>query len=605
MAVSSITGITREGQPIEMASFRRSGVVHFVWNSEVNFSQRRLRWKPHDAADFTEVFGNLVTDFRNIAAAYIPSSDSLIMAWDDNSGGSGVENSRLFVARFNPTTGALLSGPTLLGPGTRPQMLYRNGVQGNSVVLVSFLSKTDDVLVRMTTDGGLSWTGGSPVLVNKVAQTTFLEAVSYGSNHLSIAQLGGDSRKLAEISAFSRTRPIMSIVKHPSVANQYFIGEPSRITSVPQSDNLRGGMVLLPDNSAIIKVDGDAQGVSDSIGGIALLTVTGTAFSVAASAGPTVGTNRNRIVQYSLTPSISANADLDASLPAVSLATSSSYAYVAQSVDSNPTGGQLKVIDLSALSTQNAFLTGISGRAVAVANFLSPRVIFAATTESSIQRIRVYSENGTTPTLLINAKLLLQASNITVAPHPTEALWALLYVSNQNRMSIMEYRGAASPLRVLDTITLVGGGEFLSVVRAANGNLVAAAGSAGILVFSPIGKTIAQLRVSPVVVQDWQPQVAVSLNQLVRPTAGNRFSQNRFYFICTGAGTTAVSEPSWAFSGSITDGGATWTAVAARDGIVTGVALDETLKRIYGVGLVGGSSNTQGRVWALEARGLI
>lgn len=605
MTVSSITGITKEGQPLEMASFKRSGIIYVAWNSEVSFVQRRVRWKPHDGADFTEVFADLVTDFRNIATVYLPSSDSVLLAWDDNTGVGGVENSRIFVARFNPLTGVRISGPTLLGPGTRPQMLYRGNVQGNSVILASFLSKTDDVLVRITTDGGLTWSGGAPVLVNKVVGTNFIEAVAYGEDHLSIAQLGGDNKKLSEISFFTRTRPLVSILKHPSNPDQFFIGEPSRITSVAQADNLRGGMALLPDNSAIIKIDGEAQGTSDSIGGIARVSVSGSAISVSASAGPTTGTNRNRIVQYSLTPSISSSADLDVSIPAVSLGVSSTFAYVAQNVESNPTGGQLKVIDLSNLATQNAFLTGVSGRAVAVANFLTPKVIFASTTESSIERIRVYSENGTTPTLLMNSKVSNRVNSIFVAPHLSNPAWAILYVSNSNRLSVMEYRGSSIPLRVLDTVTLTGGGQYLSVARASNGNIVAAAGIAGVVIFGPTGKTLAQLRVSPLVVADWRPQTAYSLNQLVRPTPENQFAQNRYYFRCSTAGTTAVSQPAWAFTGTMTDGSAVWTPVAERDGIVSGVALDETSKRIYCVGVVGGGSNTDGRVWVLNARGFL
>lgn len=605
MTVSSITGITKEGQPLEMASFKRSGIVYVAWNSEVNFVQRRVRWKPQDGADFTEVFANLVTDFRNIATVYLPSSDSVLLAWDDNTGVSGIENGRIFAARFNPTTGALISGPTLLGPGTRPQMLYRGNVQGNTVILASFLSKTDDVLVRITTDGGLSWSGGAPVLVNKVTGTNFIEAVAYGNNHLSIAQLGGDSKKLSEISFFTRTRPLSSILKHPSNADQFFISEPSRITTVPQADNLRGGAVLLPDNSGIVKIDGDAQGTSDSIGGIARVTVSGTAISVSNSAGPTTGTNRNRIVRYDLTPAISTSADLDVSLPAVSLGVSSTYAYIAQNLESNPVAGQLKVVDLSSLATQNAFLTGVSGRAVAVANFHTPPTIFASTTESSVERMRIYSENGTTPTLLMNAKISNRVNNIFVAPHLSNNAWALLYVSNANRLSVMEYRGASTPLRVLDTVTLTGGGQYMAVARASNGNIVAAAGVAGVIVFNPSGKTLAQLRVSPLVVADWRPQVAYSLNQIVRPTLDNQFAQNRYYFRCSTAGTSAVSQPAWSFTGPISDGTAVWTPVAERDGVVSGVALDETTKRIYCVGVVGGLSNTDGRVWVLNARGFI
>jgi hypothetical protein len=41
------------------------------------------------------------------------------------------------------------------------------------------------------------------------------------------------------------------------------------------------------------------------------------------------------------------------------------------------------------------------------------------------------------------------------------------------------------------------------------------------------------------------------------------------------------------------------------DSVAVDVALDETAKRIYAVGNVGGDLGTDGRVWILNAAGLI
>lgn len=605
MTVSAITGVTIEGQPQELASFLRSGILYVVWHSPNPLGQRKIRWKPHTSSDFTEVIADLTAPFRNISSLYHPATDSLLVSWDDGLWSPGVSNATIFVARFNVTTGAVISGPNIVGPGTRPQMMYRNNTPGDVFFMFSFLAKTDGVTVRTSTNGGSSWSEAAPVLTNKVIGTSFVEAVAYDDTHVSVAQLGGDSRALSEYGILRRTRPLSSILNHPSDSTRLFVGEPSRISSVSQNDNLRGNMVLSTDNLSILKIDGDAIGTSDSVGGIALLTKTGSAVPVSASAGPNPGTNRNRIVRYSLTPSLVSSADLDLNLPAVSLDVSASYGYIAQYLDSNPTGGQLKVIDLSLLSTQSAFLTGISGRCVAVAKFLTPNIIFAATTESSIERLRVYQENGMTPSLLVNYKLPLRANSISVTQHPDNTLWALLYVSTSQRLSIFEYRGSSSPLRLINSVTLIGGGQFFGITFAANGNIVASAGSAGVLVITPLGRVLAQLSVSGKVVNEWSPATVYSTGNIVKTRSQHQFSANRALFRATTGGTSAGMEPSWASSGTVQDNTVQWTFDGVIDGVATGVVVDNTAKNIYAVGTSGGPTGVDGRVWVLNARGLI
>lgn len=606
MTVSSISGISIEGQPQGLSAFLKAGIMHVVWFSVSGLALGRPRWKPHTGLYFTEVIGGLDAAFHNISACYVPSSDTVLLAWDDGSGEPGFVDGNIYFARFNSTTGALISGPTLAGDGSRPQLLYRNNVPGNSLLLFSYMKKTDDVTLRLSTNGGVSFGEAAPVLTNKVVNSGFVEAVPYDNDHVSIIQLGKDPRALAEFGLFKRTRPIVSILKHPTLADTYFIGEPSRITSVAQVDNLRGGMAFNLANTSIFKIDGDAQGTADGTGGIALLSVTsGTSMTVSASTGPSPGTNRNKIVQYSLVPVTGANADLDLSLPAVSLAVSTSYAYLAQYTEASPTGGQLKVVELANLSNQAAFLTGISGRATAVANFLSPVLIFTASTESSIERLRVYQENTTSPIILVNYKIPFRANALFVTAHPTNVAWALIYASTANRLTIYEYRGTTVPLRLLDSITLIGGGQLFNLTKAANGNLVAAAGNAGVLVLTPSGKTLAQIRVSGEVVDEWASGKAYVLGNLVRTRARHQFSANRYYFRVTTAGTSGGSEPQWAATGTMSDNTVVWTPVAMIDGVCTGVAVDDTLKRIYAVGVAGGNAGTDGRVWVLDARGLI
>lgn len=605
MTVSSITSVTLEGQPQELSAFLKGGVIYLVWYLSTAFVNSKVRWKPHTGLEFTEVVGNLEAPFHNISSCYVPAGDVVVVAWDDGTGIPGVSDGIIFTARFNAVTGALLSGPSALNDGSRPQLLYRNNTPGNSLLLFSYLKKTDGVTLRLSTDGGVSFGEAAPILTNKVVNSGFVEAVPYDNDHVSIIQLGRDPRALAEIGILKRTRPLVSILKHPTDSTKFFIGEPSRITSVAQVDNLRGGMVLNSANTAILKIEGDAQGTGDGFGSIAMVTVSGASLTISTSSGPNPGTNRNKIVQYSLVPVTGPNADLDVSLPATSLDVSSTLGYLAQYTEASPTGGQLKVVDLSNLSTQTAFLTGISGRAVAVANFLSPILIFAATTESGIERLRVYQENGTTPTLLANYKIPFKANALFLTAHPLNAAWAFVYASTAQRLTIYEYRGTVIPIRLVDSITLIGGGQLFGLAKAVNGNLVAAAGNAGVLILTARGKTLAQLKVSGEIVSEWVPNKSYLSGDLVRSRAQHPFSANRFYWKVTTPGTSGNAEPSWASSGTVSDNGVIWTPVGMIDGVCTGVMVDDTLKRIYAVGVAGGNAGTDGRVWLLNARGLI
>jgi len=336
------------------------------------------------------------------------------------------------------------------------------------------------------------------------------------------------------------------------------------------------------------------------------------------SAGPTG--NGDDLNSYTLVPAAGTlNVDLPGASFAVGLAVSSTHGYVAEYADNSAVLGQLIVVDLSSGSTATVF-TGVTAvRAVATANFLSPVRILVATTESGVERLRVYHQLALTPPLIANTKLPARVNALTAIPHPTDATGLRLLVSMVDRFNIYDYISASVPLVLVDSYRFSGGGQFFKSVVAANGNIVVAAGNAGVLVLNPTGKVKAQIQVSGKPVAEWKPNTVYTLGALVKPRARHPFVRNRLYFKVTnvgaGTGTSGTDEPSWLSAGIVYDpilpptAGNTnslqWTSQGVMDGVVTDVALDEPAKRIFAVGVVGGDLGTDGRVWILGAGGLL
>jgi hypothetical protein len=826
MPVSPITGITQEDQPQELSSFLRAGVSYVFWATPVIGLSRRIRWKPHNAADYTEVIPTLLQNYSSVSCLYDPASDHLVVVWDDGDALDGSRNGTLYTARFNPVTAALISGPTALFQGASARLCYMTATQDSKFLLYYKTAKNLGVYGRRSEDGGLTWQNAYPLITGQVTSTAALEVVPYDGVHVSIAQLGG-ARSLLEMGMFQRTRPLVSIVKHPTLPEKFYVGEPSKFNNVTLTDNLRGSLVLATDNSKLYHLDGLQQGTSDGLGAITLLGSTGTVLapipaghvvdgntrflwrldeaggtdtvvdavgtynlptangvpvaeagmigngrhfnnttmrgpsdaatvskfartagswtfgfwikipSVDAgsttrgvltlcdngaigtavfylktafaglyhgsssngntftgidftglsgqwvhcvltwdavnnnrawrngilvgtynvppnptslttptwvlgqgqispgqeevlddvwmdntlwttpqiqadysagtgSAGPATGANGDDIVSYTLGPSVDAlNIDLPGTSYAVVLGVSATHGYVGEYADNSGTAGQFVVVDLTTGTTATVF-SGVTGvRAVAVANFLSPALIFVASTESGIERLRVYSENALAPALQLNTKLTSRANAITAAVDPTNPTGALVYVSCVDRLNIYRYTSSSVPVQLVDSLTLAGGSNFFQVVLAANGNIVVAAGAAGVLVLNPEGRILAQTSVSGKIVLDWFPSRVYALNALVKPRASHQFARSRFYFRASTGGTSGAGEPLWAATGTVIDNTAQWQAVGLVDGVVTGLALDETNKKIYAVGVAGGVLGTDGRVWVLNAAGLI
>jgi hypothetical protein len=578
-------------------------VAYVFWATPVIGLSRRIRWKPHSSGDFTEVIPDLLQAYNNVSCLYDPTSDHLVVVWDNGDALDGSRNGILYTARFNPVTAALISGPTELFQGATARLCYLTTIPNSQFLLYYKTAKNLGVYGRRSDDGGLTWQNAYPLITGQVTATSALEVVPYDNAHVSIAQLGKSGKTLNEVGILQRTRPISSIVKHPSTANTFFIGEPSKFDNTTLTDNLRGSLVLSTDNATLFHLDGVAQGTSDTVNAVAKVEAVGTVLSVVASAGPSG--NGDDLVSYTLTPVLDVATDLPGTSYAVSLAMTPTHGYVAEYADNSGTAGQFVVVNLTTRATATVF-SGVTGvRAVGTANFLTPKLIFVASTESGVERLRVYEENALTPTLLLNTKLTSRANAITVAVDPTNASGALLYVACVDRLNVYRYTSSSLPVQLIDSLTLSGGSTFYKTTLASNGNVVLAAGNAGVLILNPDGRILAQTAVSGKIVSDWVPSKVYALNALVKPRTQHQFARSRYYFRATTGGTSGSAEPSWAATGTIIDSTAQWTAVGLVDGVVTDVAVDETAKKIYAVGVAGGVLGTDGRVWVLNATGLI
>lgn len=604
MSLSTISPITLEGLPQDLSSFLRSGVLYVLWHSPINDTGlKRLHWKPHSGADFTDIIPALNFNFKNVTALYHPGSDQLVVVWDDGQNETRVRNGNIYIARFNVLTGALLAGPSIIFQGSSPKLSYKT-TAGDDMTLYFLTSKSEGIYGSLSFDGGLSWESAEPIITNQVVGTKNFEVIPYDASHVAIAQLGSDPRRMMEIGMLQRTRPLRSIIKHPTIANSFYVAEPSQYDGIFVTDNQRGRLLLATDNSKLYNLDGVQQGTSDGVGAVALVTVTGASPSVTASSGP-VG-NSDDFTTYSLVPAVGTSVDSPSSSAiAVDAVVSATYAYVALYADNSSAAGELNVIDLSTNAVAR-LLTGITAvRAVGIANFLGTPLIFVATTESSVERLRVYQENALTPTLLLNTKMPARVNCINVLPHPTSPTGARLLVSMVDRFNIYEYTGAAAPVTLVDTFFFAGGGQFFRSVVSTGGSIVTAAGDAGVVVLDYNGKIKSQIRVSGRVISAWAPNTAYTSGQMVRPRARHQFARNRFYFTCSSTGTSGTGEPAWALTGTMTDGTAQWTPTAVIDGVVSDVVIDEATKRIYAVGTTGGVLGTNGRLWVLDARGLL
>jgi hypothetical protein len=603
VAVSTITQVADEYLVQALGSFDRSGTLYIAWTAAQG-SLQTVYWKQHTQADGLEVQAAIGIGMTNISTLYRTSNDSVVLAYDTDAGPGS--NSSIFVGAFKSLTGVQVAAPVLVASGFRPRLMYRGGVVGDRMILVYANRATNTMYLRESTNGGVSWGAERPVISNLIEGISSIHAVPYDDEHISVLALGIDSRPLQEIVSFSHTRPWTSLLKHPTVADEWFVSECSQNAALGLSDHLRGSLVLQSGGSTLFWADGTSLGSSDSIGSVALLSTSGNAISVLNSTSPTPSTAGQDIVALSTTPASTHVTNVLSSGPILaSLAASASFVYGAAYSDTPGSDGSLVVYNISTqafapiVSVTNGHAAGVGIPPTGAA------VICFGTTESGVEKLRIYTENALSPTLQNTHLMPARINSINVVM--TSASAGTLYVSMVDRLNVYVVNGLTSPLRLTLSIPVLTRGQFFQSVLSPSGNIVAAVGKAGVGIFDKYGRTVAQAVLSGVGAQPWGPGLGtVSLGQAARPTPASFYAPALTWFKATTAGTSAVNEPFWAPAGnSVPDGSAVWQEQGDIQSVVTGVAVDQTRNRVYAVGVVGGNPGVLGRFYALSATGLL
>lgn len=608
MSVSAITQVTQDGQPLDLSSFIRLGVMYVLWTTKTGDSGLRIQWKPHDGIDFSEVIAPISHQFGNPSAIIDPTTDHLIVVWDTYNPSDLINNGQMWSARFNPTTGALISGPTFMQPASKGSLSYRDAASSGNIVLVSTAHKTGSVYIQYTDDGGQTWSSPEPALNTKVAKTQHIVAVPFDNGHMSIIQLGGETRPIKEIKSLTRTRPMVSLVKHPTLANNFFLAESNQSVgdTIGITEHIRGSLQISKDATKLYHTESGQIGTSDGLGSVLHVDATPSTIMITSSAGPFGGANGDNFSVYTVAPTLTTSVDLAQPGDIASFGLSAGFAYTASYSDTSTTAGAINVIRL----VDNVSASVVSGleAAYAVGTDTFPGslpVSYIATKESGSFKLRCYTENNLTPTLQATHQLPDRANSVKVVL--TSGTTGTIYVGMSNAMNIYEIRGLNSPILLRSTLLLPTNGEFYQAQIASNGNIVVAAGSAGIVIYNPTGRLLANLVPSSIFVNEWYPSRTYAINDIVVPTIGNPFAPQKIYFKATAisSGVAGGYEPQWSSSGIVLDGGVTWTPQGVVTPVVTGLEIDNSIKTIYAIGILGGNLGMSSRFWVISAVGLL
>jgi hypothetical protein len=386
---------------------------------------------------------------------------------------------------------------------------------------------------------------------------------------------------------------------------QYLVGEPSKLDMVTMNDNLRGGLTASKDGVTFYHLDGAPQGYEDGLGAVTLLTLAQDKLWPTAFAGPLSPTGRS-LVRYSMGTGLTGS--LLSLLPgtssyAVSLATTPNFAYVAEYSDVSSSAGQFLMVDLDSGETTTLLsgLTGVRAVATLVGDI---NYIFVATTETYIDRLRIYrerDERGELPTLLSDVKLFSRCNSITIIPG-TGSVTARVFVSMAERLSIYNFF-RSDPTRLIESY--VSGFPFYKVAIAENGTIFATAGNSGIIVLDQFGHFLYEFRCSGKEVRPWEPMTPYDADAVTTPRESHPFFFSKYYFRSLSTGYSGDVEPDWNPLAKIADGGVTWIPQGFLDGVVVDAVIEPSNKRLYAVGVAGGILGTEGRVWSFDAKAFL
>lgn len=607
MAVSAISLLTTTDTARQVTAFANGRDLYAMWTSQSANAAccRVLYWRKHDGTMADETTAKILKPYER-PSAVVRTDGVLIVTYCDS-----VRKGWIWVIGFDLKTGAVVMDPFAVTVGITPSLVQPT-TDKNRITMAYV--RDDTAHLRESYDGGITWSEERPVLNAKVARCTDIVAVQFDKSHLSIGQLGEDTRPIVEVGSFTRTRPLQGIVKHPTLADRVFVSEPAIVSSSYWTDYTRGALRVARDGTKLFHLDGARQGTSDTYSEVALIDVSLDAPALSSSihndqVDGVPGTNLSIYnipfaafdgqIMFGASP-VPGCTDMDVS---------NAYAYVSGSKEIAPTtnGGAFDVLQISSLDRASIVAPNSTVFCRAVAVGISPTggtpVIAVGTVESGVHKVRIYSENGLAPSL--------QASHDMPAA-VNKLLWRLdsptsgkLYVSMADRINCYSFNGLTRPFRLGTSFAPFGGNQFYQMTLTPAGNLVVAGGKAGVLIYNDVGEIQAQLRPSSIVAKTWVKSTAVALGDLVTPNASHLYSYARVYYKCTTAGTTGTIEPSWTSSSTVSDGTAVWTVVGTLDPSVVGIEYDSSRHRIYAVGTCGGPTNTQGRLWVFSAPSLM
>lgn len=602
MAVSAISLISISDTARQVTAFSRDADLYAMWTSQSANAAccRVLYWRKHTGGIGEEITGKVLKPYER-PSAVVRTNGNLVVAYSDS-----MARGVIWVIVFNLLTGDVVSDPIQVTVGVTPSLLQPTSDK-NRITMA--YNRDDTAHLRESYDGGITWSEERPVLNAKVSRCTDIVAVQFDPTHLSIGQIGEDTKPFLEVGSFTRTRPLQGIAKHPTLTDRYFVSEPSFVSSSYWTDFTRGDLRVARDGSKLFHLDGARQGTSDSYSEVALLDVSADAPALVTSIhnDQVDGTPGTNLSVYNIPFAAFDGQVMFGSSPVpgcVGMDVSNSYVYVVGTKEVAPTtnGGAFDVLQISSLDRASVIAPNstIFGRAVCVGMPPSGApVIVVGTVESGVNKIRIYSENGMTPTLQGSHDMPMPVNKIFV--EMDSATTGRIYVSMTDRLNCYHLNGLTRPLRLGTSFAPFAGNQFYQMTKTASGNLIVACGKAGIMIYNDVGEIQAQLRPSSIYAKTWTRSTVASVGDLVTMTTGHLYAYSRVYYRCTTGGTTGTIEPSWTSASTVSDNGVVWTLVGTLDPNVVGIEFDSSRRRIYAVGTCGGPTNPQGRFWSFSA----
>lgn len=611
MAVSGVAQVVRENYVKALNAFVANGVPYMIWaTTNAHNGVRHLCWRRHSGADGTEVESATTGPYAAVAGI-LRGDGALLVVYTD---GERTLPS-IWATGLDLATGAVLLPPVLIAQGSSPTLLDLVSSAPGRHVLTFAQRVEGTVYVAETDDDGVTWEV-RPVLRNVVAQTSAITGVTYDADTLTIGQVGVVPRALTELGHYDRTRPVVAIEKHPDLADTCFVVEATQ-RGTELADNLRGAICLDPTG---VTVSTRARlGVDDGVADLMLLGMAANAPTLSSSllvpAGATPGAGLVRYDLATMTPS----AVREPCFPATTAAVVAhdciaGHHYVAGYTDSALQGG-LAVVRDSDGAIATPFVGAERGLAVAIrevpGDVGGAHAILAFAYEAPAGQYHltlgeVASAGGDFFAPQWNlATHLLPARPQTLLVVATAVGEGDIYLGMTDRLNVYHLSSFSRPVRLVATLPLLTRSRILQMVVTPRGNLLCAMGEGGVAVVSPQGAILSQIVPSGASVPAWMPSTTVALGALSAPTAASNYTAAPRYFKATQAGTTGPYEPPWGPTGAIIDGGARWQDQGDALSYVTGVTFDAARHRVYAAGVLLGAAGTTGRVWALDAQGLL